>query len=132
MTLDDLLALLPDNTSGAIDAADLRTVVTELWNKAAAADALPAVYAGGLTADGTLVDGPDGWTARSDSAGLYTVTHGLGTLAYAVVVTPLAKTVDGWSAAVEATSETGFTFGTYSDQHGGLHGVYSNFVVVRP
>ena len=31
-TLDDLLALLPDNTTGDIDAVDLRTIVTELWN----------------------------------------------------------------------------------------------------
>ena len=31
-TLDDLLALLPDNTTGEISAADLRTVVTGLWN----------------------------------------------------------------------------------------------------
>ncbi len=35
MTLDEILALLPDNTTGAIDAADLRTAVTELWNKPA-------------------------------------------------------------------------------------------------
>lgn len=33
-TLDDLLALLPDNTSGDISAADLRTIVTELYNDA--------------------------------------------------------------------------------------------------
>ena len=32
MTLDELLALLPDNTTGAIDAVDLRTIVTELFN----------------------------------------------------------------------------------------------------
>lgn len=30
MTLDELLALLPDNDSGEISAADLRTIVTEL------------------------------------------------------------------------------------------------------
>lgn len=30
-TLDELLALLPDNTSGEISAADLRTVTSELW-----------------------------------------------------------------------------------------------------
>jgi hypothetical protein len=34
MTLDELLALLPDNTSGEITAADLRTIVTELYNAA--------------------------------------------------------------------------------------------------
>jgi hypothetical protein len=32
-TLDELLALLPDNTTGKIDAADLRTIVTELWDR---------------------------------------------------------------------------------------------------
>ena len=34
MTLDDLQALLPDNTTGAISAADMRTIVTELYNDA--------------------------------------------------------------------------------------------------
>ena len=34
MTLDDLLALLPDNTTGQISAADMRTIVTELYNDA--------------------------------------------------------------------------------------------------
>ena len=47
MTLEELLALLPDNTTGEIDAADLRTVVTELFNKTAAAEArLDALEAG--------------------------------------------------------------------------------------
>lgn len=32
-TLAELLALLPDNTTGEIDAADMREIVTELWNK---------------------------------------------------------------------------------------------------
>lgn len=35
MTLEELLALLPDNTTGQIDAADLRTIVTELFDKTA-------------------------------------------------------------------------------------------------
>jgi hypothetical protein len=34
MTLSDLLALLPDNTSGEISPADMRTIVTELYNDA--------------------------------------------------------------------------------------------------
>ena len=34
MTLDELLALLPDNTTGDITPADMRTIVTELWNGA--------------------------------------------------------------------------------------------------
>lgn len=32
-TLDELLALLPDNTSGLIDASDLREIVTVLWQR---------------------------------------------------------------------------------------------------
>lgn len=39
MDLDDLLALLPDNNTGAIDAVDLRTIVTELWNRGAGIEA---------------------------------------------------------------------------------------------
>jgi hypothetical protein len=35
-TLEELLALLPDNTTGAIDAADLRTIVTDLYTTSAA------------------------------------------------------------------------------------------------
>lgn len=38
-TLDDLLALLPDNSSGAIDADDLRTIVSELWGGTASLEA---------------------------------------------------------------------------------------------
>jgi hypothetical protein len=33
-TLNDLLALLPDNTTGQISPADMRTIVTELYNDA--------------------------------------------------------------------------------------------------
>ncbi len=34
-TLNDLLALLPDNNTGDIDASDLRAIVTALWERAA-------------------------------------------------------------------------------------------------
>ena len=34
MDLADLLALLPDNSSGEISPADLRTIVTELYTDA--------------------------------------------------------------------------------------------------
>jgi hypothetical protein len=34
VTLDELLALLPDNSTGQISAADMRTIVTELYNDA--------------------------------------------------------------------------------------------------
>lgn len=54
-TLDELLALLPDNDTGEIDAVDLRTIVTELWNQgadiAARVSALEASSGGG---DGTI------------------------------------------------------------------------------
>jgi hypothetical protein len=32
-SLEELLALLPDNDIGAIDAADLRTIITDLWER---------------------------------------------------------------------------------------------------
>lgn len=35
MALEDLLALLPDNTEGAITAADMRTIVTALYEELA-------------------------------------------------------------------------------------------------
>jgi len=52
MNLDEMLALLPDNNSGEIDAADLRAIVTQLFNDTAdtntligniMADILPAL-----------------------------------------------------------------------------------------
>lgn len=120
-SLDDLLALLPDNSTGEITAADLRDVVTGLWGR---------VLVGGMESDGTLVQAPSGWSCVMEQPGLYTVTHNLGTLDYAVIITPLAKSSDGISPAVEATSGTAFTFGLYSAIHEGLHGCYVNFVVV--
>lgn len=36
MTLDQLLALLPDNDQGEVSAADMRTIVTELFDKSEA------------------------------------------------------------------------------------------------
>lgn len=45
MTLDDLLAYLPDNQTGDISAADMRAVVTGLWDElATVASASDAVY----------------------------------------------------------------------------------------
>lgn len=46
-TLDELLALLPDNDTGEIDAVDLRTIVTALWDRA------------GTTVGGTWKYSPD-------------------------------------------------------------------------
>lgn len=120
-TLADLLALLPDNASGEIDAADLRQVVTGLWG---------VPYVGQVASDGVMVGGPAGWTSSLDAdTGLYTVHHDLGTKAYAVVVTPLVKLAGGYAPAVEATTETSFTYGVWSSTAGGVHGMYTNFVV---
>lgn len=55
MTLEELLALLPDNTTGAIDAEDLRVIVAELYKKDAELEArVIAVEASGgeISADG--------------------------------------------------------------------------------
>ena len=61
-TLDDLLALLPDNNVGAIDAADLRTIVTSIWEAGAGVEArvtaLELQESGGSTVSITGV-----WTA---------------------------------------------------------------------
>jgi len=43
-SLDDLLDLLPDNQEGGITAADLRTVVTALWNHAWVVTDYPFAY----------------------------------------------------------------------------------------
>lgn len=118
-TLDDLLDLLPDNTAGAIDAADLREIVSVLWAKTSGS--------GQVASDGTLTHGPDGWTSERLEAGLYKVTHNLGVTEYAVTLTCLVKSVDGFAPSVESIQPDSFTFGTYSAAHAGLHDVYTNF-----
>jgi hypothetical protein len=60
MTLDELLALLPDNNTGAIDAADLRTIVTDLFTKAGAAAAGVVSVAGDVSALASRVTGVEG------------------------------------------------------------------------
>ena len=47
--LDDMLALLPDNTSGDISAADMRSIVTDLYSNAQPVDSDLTTIAG-LTA----------------------------------------------------------------------------------
>ena len=121
-TLDDLLALLPDNTTGDIDAADLREVVSALYAR--------TPYVGQVASDGTLVGGPAGWSSEYDpETNLYTVHHTLGTEAFAVVVTPLTKTDVAQAAMVAATSETSFTYGVWHFGVDALHGTYANFIV---
>lgn len=66
MTLDDLLALLPDNSSGQISAADLRTVVTELWAQARqAAETLAYQWAAGSTAPTSGRISTDTWSSSA-------------------------------------------------------------------
>jgi hypothetical protein len=57
VTLDDLLALLPDNTSGMISPADMRTIVTELYT-----DANPP-YANVVNQGPATLAVAAGWTA---------------------------------------------------------------------
>lgn len=64
-TLDDLLALLPDNSTGDISAADLRAVVTGVWN--AGADVEARVVA--LETAGGTVSVTGVWRVRSDTGG---------------------------------------------------------------
>lgn len=85
-TLDELLALLPDNTSGAIDAADLRTIVTDLFNTSAdllarvialeTSDADPHVEAvtGHWQVHGQAGSVPGGQQVTTDSGALATAT----------------------------------------------------------
>ena len=62
MTLDDLLALLPDNSSGQISPADMRTIVTELYN-----DANPP-YANVVNQGPATLAAAAGWTAVPGTA----------------------------------------------------------------
>lgn len=121
VTLAQLLDLLPDNTTGEISAADMRTIVSALWAKSSGS--------GQVGSDGTLTHGPAGWTGTRLGVGLYQVTHNLNVPEYAVVVTPLIKAVDGMSASVESIEPNSFTFGTYSAIHQALHDTYANFVL---
>lgn len=68
MTLEELLALLPDNNTGAIDAADLRTIVTELWNNNADADSVNEAQDTELTALDGRVDGVETENATQNTA----------------------------------------------------------------
>jgi hypothetical protein len=87
MSLDELLALLPDNSTGAIDAADLRAIVTELFN-AANTYAQTFSYAwsttGGSPSTGKVVTGNLAWDATvteidisETTADGYTLVFGL-------------------------------------------------------
>lgn len=104
-TLQDLLDLLPDNTTGQISAADLRQVVSVLWVRSGAA--------GHVDSGGALVSGPPGWSASRTSPGVYIVQHGLGIdpERYSVAITPMQlETQAPVLAVVLATTPASFTF----------------------
>jgi hypothetical protein len=66
MSLEELLALLPDNNSGAIDAADLRTIVTELFyaaNTYAQTFSYTWSTTGGTPSTGKVVTDNQAWDA---------------------------------------------------------------------
>lgn len=64
--LDDLLALLPDNTSGEITAADMRTIVTDLYNAAQPLDSDLTVIAGlTATTDNVIQSVSNAWASRT-------------------------------------------------------------------
>lgn len=65
--LEELLELLPDNTTGEIDAADLREIVTALWEKI---EALPISGGddGEVTVEGVALN------VRNPSDGASTLT----------------------------------------------------------
>lgn len=87
MSLEDMLALLPDNHEGAIDAADLRVVVTELyqWMETNSARISALEAAGGSTPASISVTGywqvnpqagavPGGGQFTTDTGSLATAT----------------------------------------------------------
>lgn len=122
LTLDELLTLLPDNSSGEISAQDLRDVTTALWAKSS--------IGGHVDHAGALVYGPPAWTASRSAAGVYVVTHNLGTLNYAPTITPLTKTPDqGLAPSVMETTENSFTYQVFNSDAGTLHDCDTFFTV---
>lgn len=121
-SLADLLALLPDNDVGAIDAADRREIVQALWYKSG--------IGGEVDVSGAFVKGPPTWSAERLEAGMYKITHNLGTVNYAVSITPLSKTLgEAVVPAIYETTATTFTYMTWHTGTGALHDVYTSFVV---
>jgi acid phosphatase family membrane protein YuiD len=80
--LDDMLALLPDNTSGEIGADDLRIIVTDLYNNAQPVDSDLTTIAGlTATTDNFLQAKASAWASRTpaqvvaDLQGLVTISE---------------------------------------------------------
>ena len=84
MTLDDLLALLPDNSTGEIDAADLRAIVTELWN-VANSQALVLVYEYVTSTAPALGKVNIAWTTSATTLAVSEQTSDGGALPVAVI-----------------------------------------------
>jgi hypothetical protein len=75
-TLDDLLALLPDNSSGQIGANDLRTIVTELWLRSSRfGQSFSFVWTGATSPAGGRVNMDAGWDAASVALWLSETTN---------------------------------------------------------
>jgi hypothetical protein len=88
VTLDELLALLPDNTTGEISPADLRTIVTDLYNYAhARAAAHPYKWTTGTSGDpGTGKVGTDtGWTSGATVLRISEITDDGTTLGFGFI-----------------------------------------------
>lgn len=84
MTLDELLALLPDNTTGDISAADLRTVVTELW-QVANTQAQLFVYDYTTSTSPTQGKANIDWATSANTLGVSEQTSDGGVLPVAVI-----------------------------------------------
>lgn len=73
-TLAEILALLPDNTTGQIDASDMRTAVTALWERTPSSGTTaqrPLVVQAGFTYYDTTITAPVWWDGAAwvDSTG---------------------------------------------------------------
>lgn len=60
-TLAEILDLLPDNSTGAIDAADVRAAVTALWNRTNATDPIEGLFFDTAAPDPTQAAGHVHW-----------------------------------------------------------------------
>lgn len=91
MALEDLLALLPDNDTGEIDAADMREVTTGLWNHADETGAeTNQVFA--------VVDSGTGYDVPAEPPAGVTVRHFYG---------PDPFTGDPWPGVLDVYTATG-------------------------
>lgn len=105
MTLDELLALLPDNTIGDIGADDLRTIVTDLYTAAHGVDYVSRVHQGPFTlpSSSTFVPLP----APGPVAGTITLTDDR------VMLVVLSANIDTMSTNNQV--EMGINFGGATD-----------------